>query len=163
MWQRNILKDFGGRNIPWLISESPLVDGNQLIVTPGGRNAGMVALDKMTGKTIWTSKELSDEAGYASPVVADVQGVRTIMTLTAEAGVGVRASDGKLMWRYRPVANSTANITTPVFFDNKVFYTSALRHRRRAARPARGRRRGAGRRRSTSPGRCRTTTAASSW
>jgi outer membrane protein assembly factor BamB len=85
----------------------------------------MVALDKMTGKTIWTSTELSDQAGYASPVAADVQGVRTIMTLTAEAGVGVRASDGKLMWRYRPVANSTANITTPVFSDNKVFYTSA--------------------------------------
>ena len=60
----------------------------------------MVALDKMTGKTVWTSKELSDEAGYASPIAADVQGVRTIMTLTVEAGVGVRASDGKLMWRY---------------------------------------------------------------
>jgi len=48
-----------------------------------------------------------------------------VMTLTAQAGVGVRASDGKLMWRYRPVANGTANITTPIFFDNKVFYTSA--------------------------------------
>jgi outer membrane protein assembly factor BamB len=125
VWHRNILRDFGGRNIPWLISESPLVDGNNLIVTPGGPNAGIVALDKMTGRTVWTSKELSDEAGYASPVVADVQGVRTIMTLTSAAGVGVRASDGKLMWRYRPVANGTANITTPIFFDNKVFYTSA--------------------------------------
>jgi outer membrane protein assembly factor BamB len=125
VWQRNILRDFGGRNISWLISESPLVDGNRLIVTPGGRNAGIVALDKMSGKTIWTSKELSDEAGYASAVAADVQGIRTIMTLTAEAGVGVRASDGKLMWRYRPAANHTANITTPVFSDNKVFYTSA--------------------------------------
>ena len=124
LWQRNILKDFSGRNIPWLISESPLVDGNNVIVTPGGRNAGIVALDKMSGKTIWTSKELSDEAGYASVIVADVQGVRTLMTLTAEAGVGVRASDGKLMWRYRPVANNTANITTPIFFDNKVFYAS---------------------------------------
>jgi outer membrane protein assembly factor BamB len=125
VWQRNILKEFGGRNIPWLISESPLVDGNQLIVTPGGRNAGMVALDKMSGKTLWTSKELSDQAGYASPIVADVQGVRTLMTLTSEAGVGVRASDGKLMWRYARVANYTANITTPVFSDNKVFYSSA--------------------------------------
>jgi outer membrane protein assembly factor BamB len=125
IWQRNILKDFGGRNIPWLISESPLVDGNAVIVTPGGRNAGIVSLDKMTGKTIWVSKELSDEAGYSSPVVADVQGVRTVMTLTASAGVGVRASDGKLMWTYPPVANRTANIATPIFFDNKVFYTSA--------------------------------------
>jgi outer membrane protein assembly factor BamB len=125
VWQRNILKDFGGRNIGWLISESPLVDGNNVIVTPGGRGAGMVALDKLTGATVWTSKDLSDEAGYASAVVGDVQGVRTVMALTAEAGVGVRASDGKLMWRYRQVANRTANITTPVFSDNKVFYTSA--------------------------------------
>jgi outer membrane protein assembly factor BamB len=124
IWQRNILQDFGGRNIGWLISESPLVDGNQVVVTPGGRGAGIVALDKMTGKTLWTSKELSDQAGYASPIAADVQGVRTIMTLTAEAGVGVRATDGKLMWRYEPVANGTANITTPIFQDNKVFYSS---------------------------------------
>jgi outer membrane protein assembly factor BamB len=124
LWQRNILKDFDGRNIPWLISESPLIDGEKLVVTPGGRGAGMVALNKMTGETLWTSQELSDEAGYASVIVADIQGVRTYMTLTAQAGVGVRASDGKLMWRYPQVANRTANITTPVYEGGKVFYTS---------------------------------------
>jgi len=124
VWQRNILKDFSARNPGWLISESPLVDGNQVIVTPGGRGATVVALDKMTGKTIWTSKELSDEAGYSSPVIADVQGVRTVMTLTGQAGVGVRASDGKLMWRYTAPSNNTANAATPIFFDNKVFYAS---------------------------------------
>ena len=123
-WQRNILADFGGRQIPWLISESPLVDGGNVIVTPGGPRAGIAALDKMTGKTVWTSQQLSDEAGYASPIAADVQGVHVIMTLTAQAGVGVRASDGKLMWRHTPVANGTANVATPVFSDNKVFYTS---------------------------------------
>lgn len=125
VWTRNILRDFRGRQIPWLISESPLVDGNLVIVTPGGPGAGIVALDKMTGKTIWTSQQLSDEAGYASPIAADVGGVRVVMTLTARAGVGVRASDGKLMWRFQPVANDTANIATPIFQDNKVFYSSA--------------------------------------
>ena len=124
VWQRNIPKDFGGRNIEWQISESPLVDGNNVIVTPGGRGAGMVALDKQTGATVWTSKDLNDEAGYASAVVGDVQGVRTVMALTSDAGVGVRASDGKLMWRFPKVANRTANIATPIFSDNKVFYTS---------------------------------------
>lgn len=124
VWQRNILKEFGARNVSWMISESPLVDGSHVIVTPGGPGAAIVTLDKMSGKTIWTSKELSDEAGYASAIAADVQGVRTVMTLTAQAGVGVRRSDGKLMWKYRPVANNTANITTPIFHDNKVFYTS---------------------------------------
>ena len=125
VWQRNILRDFSGQNISWLLSESPLVDGDKVIVTPGGRNAGMVALEKTTGKTIWVAKELSDEAGYSSPIVADIGGVRTVMTLTSAAGVGVRASDGKLMWRNRSAANGTANATTPVFSNNTVFYTSS--------------------------------------
>jgi outer membrane protein assembly factor BamB len=125
VWHRNILRDFSGSNIHWLISESPLVDGDRVVVTPGGRNAGMAALDKMTGKTIWTAKELSDEAGYSSAVVVDVEGVRAYTTFTASAGVGVRASDGKLMWRYPPAANGTANITTPVVREHQIFYTSA--------------------------------------
>ncbi|HEX5215173.1 MAG TPA: PQQ-binding-like beta-propeller repeat protein [Vicinamibacterales bacterium] len=124
VWHRNILSDFHGSNITWLLSESPLVDGDKVIVTPGGRGAGLVALEKMTGKTIWTTKELSDDAGYASAMVVDVQGIRAYTTFTASAAVGVRASDGKLMWRYPRAANGTANITTPVVFQNKVFYAS---------------------------------------
>jgi outer membrane protein assembly factor BamB len=125
IWQRNILRDFRGDNPYWLLSESPLIDGNLVIVTPGGRGAGVVALDKMSGKTVWASKELSDGAGYSSPIVADVGGVRTIMAFTAEAGVGVRANDGKLMWRNSSSANGTANIATPVYSDGKVFFTSS--------------------------------------
>jgi outer membrane protein assembly factor BamB len=125
VWQRNILKEFRAGNPYWLLSESPLVDGNLVIVSPGGRGAGIVALDKMTGNTVWTSKELSDGAGYASPIIADVGGVRTIMNFTADAGVGVRASDGKLMWRNTEPSNGTANIATPVYSDGKVFYTSS--------------------------------------
>jgi outer membrane protein assembly factor BamB len=125
VWSKNILKEYGGDNIRWLISESPLVDGNQLVVSPGGRGAGIVAMDKMTGKTIWTSKDLSDEAGYASCVAADIGGVRTYLNFTADSAVGVRASDGKLMFRHRSPANGTANCATPVFADNKVFFSSA--------------------------------------
>ena len=124
VWQRNILREFGGQNIGWLISESPLVDGDRVVVTPGGRGAGMVALDKMTGKTIWAAKELSDEAGYSSVVIVDVGGIKAYTTITASAGVGVRASDGKVMWRYPEAANNVANITTPVVSGNQVFYTS---------------------------------------
>jgi outer membrane protein assembly factor BamB len=129
VWHRNMLRDFNGRQLRWLISESPLVDGPHVVVSPGGSGrdggAGMVKLDKMTGKTVWTAKDLSDPAGYSSIIAADVQGVRTYMTFTATAGVGVRASDGKLMFRYPNAANGIANITTPLFFNNKVFFTSA--------------------------------------
>jgi outer membrane protein assembly factor BamB len=85
----------------------------------------MVKLDKMTGRTVWTAKELSDTAGYSSIIAADVQGVRTYMTFTASAGVGVRASDGKVMFRYPKAANQVANIATPIYSNNKVFFTSA--------------------------------------
>jgi outer membrane protein assembly factor BamB len=125
MWQRNILRDFRGQQIQWLISESPLVDGPHVVVYPGGRGAGMVKLDKMTGATVWTSRDLSDPAGYSSVIAADVGGVRTYMTFTASAGVGVRASDGKLLFRYGNAAHQVANIATPVFSNNKVFFTSA--------------------------------------
>jgi outer membrane protein assembly factor BamB len=124
LWRRNIVDEFHGRNPNWLISESPLVDGEHVIVTPGGPKASIAALDKMSGKTVWTSQELSDGPGYSSCIAGDVGGVRTIMALTDRAGVGVRRSDGKLMWRYERVANHTANVATPIFHDNKVFYTS---------------------------------------
>ncbi len=125
LWQRNILKDFGGSQLKWLVSESPVIDGPHLLVTPGGPGAGMAKLDKLTGKTVWTSKDLSDTAAYSSITIADVEGVRTYMTFTDSAGVGVRASDGKLMFRYPNAANRTANVATPVYSDNKVFFASA--------------------------------------
>src|SRR5215475_3384829 len=125
VWRKNILRDYGGSNPGWLLSESPLIDGDRVIVTPGGRGAGMVALDKMTGKEVWRTKDISEEAGYSSAIAADVGGVRTIMNFTSRAAVGVRASDGKLMWSNSSAANNAANCTTPVFADNKVFFTSS--------------------------------------
>jgi outer membrane protein assembly factor BamB len=124
VWQMNILKEFGGSQPQWLISESPLVDGSHLVVSPGGPGAGIVKLDKMTGKTVWKAKDLSDRAGYSSITAADIGGVRTYMTFTETAGVGVRASDGKLMFRYTQAANQVANIATPVYSNNKVFFAS---------------------------------------
>lgn len=123
-WKKNVLKEYDGSNPHWLISESPLVDSNFLIVTPGGNGAGVVKLEKSTGKTVWACKDMHEQAGYSSCIVADIQGVRTYMSLTSQAGIGVRASDGKLMWHYENVANRTANCTTPIYHDNHVFYTS---------------------------------------
>jgi outer membrane protein assembly factor BamB len=125
VWQRNILRDFRGRQPNWLISESPLVDEAHVIVMPGGPGAGIVKLDKMTGATVWTTKDLSDPVGYSSIIAADVHGVRMYLAFTAAAGVGVRASDGKVMFRYPNAANYVANVATPIFSNNKVFFASA--------------------------------------
>ena len=123
IWEKHLLKRYGGRNINWGISESPLVDGNRLIVNAGGPGASIVALDKMTGKELW--KTQSDEAGYSSAVAVDIEGVRQYLLFTGEAAVGVLATNGELLWRYSPVSNTTANVATPVVRDNLVFFSSS--------------------------------------
>lgn len=124
LWQVHLAKDLKGRSGGWGYSESPLVEGNLLIVSPGAPQATIVALDKMTGKLVWASKGLSDLCSYASPIAVDLGSRRVIIAFTGAAGVGLDASDGALLWRYAPPANGTANASTPIFHDNKVFYTS---------------------------------------
>jgi outer membrane protein assembly factor BamB len=128
-WRRNLEKDFGGQVMSiWKFSESPLVDGDRVIVTPGGKKALMVALDKRTGKEIWHTypeQDLGakgkDGAGYSSVVISNAAGVKQYVQLTGRGLVGVRASDGRLLWNYNRVANDVANISTPVIKGDYVF------------------------------------------
>ncbi len=123
IWKVSFTKDFGG-NIPhWGYSESPLVDGNLLIVTPGGRGASVVALDKNTGKVIWKSQ--NDGAGYSSPIAVDVKGSHQVIVFTANGVMGLFGKTGELLWRYDKVANRTANIATPIYSDGFLFVSSA--------------------------------------
>ena len=122
LWYSNLLKRFGGRNTSWGISESPLVDGNRVIVNAGGSGASVVALDKKNGNLIWKSQ--SDEAGYSSAVAAQAGGVHQYVVLTGEAAVGLRADSGRLLWRYERVSNRTANVATPIVRGDHVFVSS---------------------------------------
>lgn len=63
VWQRSLTEDFGGRVPMWSYRESPLVDGDKVIVTPGGADAILVALNKLTGETIWKAKMPDSPAG----------------------------------------------------------------------------------------------------
>jgi outer membrane protein assembly factor BamB len=127
VWQRSLTADFGGRVPTWSFRESPLVDGDKVIVTPGGPDATLVALDKATGKTIWKSRVPdSPQAAYASAIGIDFDGQRQYVQLTAKALVGVAASDGKFLWRYDKPANSHGiNVSTPIHHEGKVFAASA--------------------------------------
>jgi outer membrane protein assembly factor BamB len=123
IWQVNIVEKFGGRVLHWGISESPLVDGDRLIVTPGGSGAAVAALDKRTGKVLWQSQ--SEKAGYSSPIAFDLGGVRRIAVFTGEGALGLNESNGELLWKYNKVSNRTANIATPIFQDGYLFLSSA--------------------------------------
>jgi outer membrane protein assembly factor BamB len=124
VWSVNLVKDFGGGVPRWGYSESVLIDGDKLVCTPGGNDGTVLALDKTTGKKIWQSADLKDAAAYASLVVAEVGGVRQYVTQTESASVGVRASDGKLLWQVEELHRAVAVIPTPVVHDGNAFFTS---------------------------------------
>lgn len=124
VWAVNLRKDFGGGIPSWGYSESPLVDGDDVICTPGGKNGSLLALDKKTGKAVWQSVELTDNAGYSSVVAADVGRVRQYITQTQQAAVGVRAKDGKLLWREADLKRAVAVVPTPIVHDGYAFFTA---------------------------------------
>lgn len=131
VWKVNFESEFGGRMMSqWGFSESPLVDGNRLVCTPGGRNAMIVALDKKTGKTIWKTpmqdggSKGQDGAGYSSIVISNAGGVKQYVTLVGRGVIGVEANTGRPLWQYEKVANGTANVPTPIVDGNFVFCSS---------------------------------------
>jgi outer membrane protein assembly factor BamB len=114
-WQKSLRKDFGGKPGEWAYAESPLVDGDLVIVTPGGAEATMVALNKKTGATVWKSAiPGGDPAGYASAIVVNGGGRKQYVQLLEKGLVGVDAKTGAFLWRYKDVAKGPAQYFTPI-------------------------------------------------
>lgn len=126
VWQFNMLERFGSPNTRWGISESPLVVRDRIYVMPGGSRGAIVALSSVDGSTIWRSDELGDAASYSSLILREIAGTEVLIGFTGEAGVGVRADSGALLWRYTAPSTANAiNIATPVLAGDLVFYTSS--------------------------------------
>ena len=130
VWHRNLKTDFGGPVPHWGFSESPLVDGNTLVCTPGGPEACIVALDKKKGTDLWKTPypKLGDRggdgAGYSSIVVSNGGNTRQYVQLTHRGLVSVATADGRFLWGYNRIANGTANIPTPLVHDDYIFCSS---------------------------------------
>src|ERR1044071_3680626 len=121
-WQKNLRKEFGGQSGPWSYAESPLVDGDVVVVTPGGPQATMVALNKKTGAVIWQSAVPGgDPAGYASAIVVQAGGRKQYVQFLSKGIVGVDAKTGQFLWRYAEVAKGMAQMVTPVARDGYVY------------------------------------------
>ncbi len=139
VWRKNLGKDFDGVRGRWAYAESPLIDGDVLICTPGGEKATLVALNKNNGELIWKASVPSagaaagcqlprNAAAYSSPITATVGGVKQCIQFLTGCLVGVSAKDGKLLWLYEGIKGIT-NCTTPLFHDDCVFVSAAGRGR----------------------------------
>ncbi len=121
-WQKNIRKEFDGQPGEWAYAESPLVDGDVVVVTPGGAQATMVALNKKTGALIWKSAVPGgDPAGYASAIVVQGGGRKQYVLCLSKGMVGVDAKTGQFLWRNKEVAKGPAQYFTPVARGDYVY------------------------------------------
>jgi len=124
-WQKNIMTEFEGFVPNWGACESVLIDQNRIICTPGGSTATLIALNPENGELIWKAvAPQKDRAGYASPAVAQVDGVRQYVQFTRSGTVGVRADNGDFLWRDDSAANASANCSSPLVAGNLVFTSS---------------------------------------
>ncbi|MHC4645683.1 MAG: outer membrane protein assembly factor BamB family protein [Planctomycetota bacterium] len=134
VWRKNFDKHFGGKMMSkWGFSESPLVDGDKVLCTPGGKDAAIVALNKKTGETVWKAavpnigKRGKDGAGYGSIVVAEIGGIRQYIQMMGRGVVAVADDDGRFLWGYNKVANDVANIPMVVVDGDHVFCTTSYK------------------------------------
>lgn len=125
-WSKNLRSDLGGQMMSgWGYCESPLVDGNKVICSPGGSKGALAALDKKTGKVLWRSKDTTDQAAYSSVIIADMPGHRHYVQLTGKGVVGISPKDGSQLWYYsKEGIFRTAVIPTAIYHDGHVYVTS---------------------------------------
>lgn len=137
VWRKHLRKDFGGKYGEWAYAESPLVDGDQLICTPGGTNATLLALNKRNGEVVWKcALPEGDDASYASVVKAEFAGVKQYLQFLPKGLTAVDAKDGHLLWRYeKPAKGSPAVIMTPLV-SGGLIYCGAYRASCALLRPA---------------------------
>ncbi len=135
LWAVNILERFDAKNITWALSECMLVDGRNLIVTPGGKKALIAALDKRTGQTIWITEPLGDDkTSHSSPILFRHNGRRLIASCSSAHGFGVDADTGKLLWTVQLKNPHGVNTSTPVYGSGSVYYVTPYAEMGRAYR-----------------------------
>src|SRR5262249_14028617 len=128
LWRKHFQKDFDGKKSGWGHCDYPLVDGDHLILTPGGEKATVVALDKKTGDVVWKcSLPGGDLAAHSVLVAAEIGGVRQYVNHLGKTMVGVAAADGKLLWTYTGLAPQVATTHAPVVDKDTIFFASGYR------------------------------------
>jgi len=128
LWSVDVLERFGAKNILHGISESVLIDEDKVICTPGGKDACMVALNKLTGETVWTSKGYSATPAYCSPILIEHGGRRMVVTLLVDAVVGIDAESGQLLWEDKfadyQKKPEPSNAVSPIYHQGYIYTTS---------------------------------------
>jgi len=124
VWETNLMDEYDAPQLKWGLTESLLIDGDRLICTPGGSKMTIIALDRFSGKLLWSSKGDGNSAGYCSPVLIEHGGRRLIVTMTGKSIIGVDAENGDFLWSHEHTTSYDVNPNTPYYQDGKIYCVS---------------------------------------
>ena len=124
LWNIDLGKAFGAQPPKWGIVESPLIVDDKVIFTTGGKEKNIVALNRLDGKTIWTSAGAGELTAYCSPLLIHHNGKQIICTLTANSVLGIEAESGKVLWTYPKKNTWSVHANTPLYFDGQIYVVS---------------------------------------
>jgi outer membrane protein assembly factor BamB len=120
-WKKDVFKDFDGQNITWGVTETVVVDGGLVYVTPGGRKNNVVALNRNNGDLIWTSPGMGEKSAYCTPLLVELPARKLLVTMTADHIVGIDASTGKMLWSHPQTNRYQVHANTPIYNDGGLF------------------------------------------
>ena len=121
LWNKQLFKEFDGRNIQWGVNETPVVDGNIIYVTPGGRRNNVVALNRLSGELVWSSPGAGELSAYCTPLLFEHNGRKILATHTASHLIGLDAGSGKLLWSHPHTNEWSVHPNTPIYHKGELF------------------------------------------
>ncbi len=120
-WRKGALTDFDGKNIKWGVTETPVIDGDIIYMTPGGKKNNVVALNRFNGNLIWTSPGKGELSAYCTPFLVELPARKLLVTHTADHIIGLDAKDGKMLWSYPHTNRWQVHANTPIYQDGGLF------------------------------------------
>ena len=124
LWKKDLVNELGGKMINFAMNEVPLIIGNKVIATVGGKQHNIVALNKLTGELIWSTPANGDIAAYCSPIFVDDVNIPQIITMTAKSVLGINPTNGTLLWSYPYADRWDTHANSPLYSDGMIVCTS---------------------------------------
>lgn len=124
LWKKDLVNELGGKMIDFAMNEVPLVIGNKVIATVGGKQHNIVALNKLTGELIWSTPANGDIAAYCSPIYVEDVDIPQIITMTAKSVLGINPTNGTLLWSYPYADRWDTHANSPLYSDGMIMCTS---------------------------------------
>lgn len=123
-WKKEMLTETDGKNIAWGVTETVVVDAGLVYVSPGGKTQNVLALDRKTGETVWTTPGVGDLSAYCTPLLFELENRKMLITMMASHILGIDAETGELQWDHHYPNQWSVHANTPIYSNGVIYCTS---------------------------------------